>query len=299
MTSFHAGARVLATLVKREFSEHRVLFLYAPLAGLAASLVWFCVWLFSDAATQQAERVVLLDRAVEANRLMLGDEAVQRFWDGFASAVIDVRYHIAEQAMLMLCWASMAYYALYNLYRQRANRSILFWNSLPVSDAQTIASKLLAGPVLGYLCYLLCFAVLDLGMFVIAAMHAWLTDSQLFARYLQNPTLFADAAEQIIRLPWTVLWALPVFGWLLLASAWAKSAPFAWAIGPWLLVIVVELALNDESWLFDRLAEHLMPIEAILVATSGSTGPLALLVSALLGLFFLVAAVRLNRSDAA
>jgi ABC-2 type transport system permease protein len=36
------------------------------------------------------------------------------------------------------------------------------------------------------------------------------------------------------------LWDLPLYGWLILVSAWARKATFVWAIGPWLALMAFE-----------------------------------------------------------
>lgn len=299
MSSQHSHARILATLVKREFIEQRLLFVYAPLAAIVAALLWFGIWMIPDAADQHAVYAAFVDRTRDDPTLPRDLAMVERFRHNFESTLINARYYMAQQAMLLLFWATMAYYALYTLYRQRVNRSVLFWSSLPVSDTQTVASKLLAGPILCYLWYLLCSAALDLAMYLLAALHDAISGKALFAGYLQNPTLFAEVTDQVIRMPLTLMWILPVFGWLLLASAWAQRAPFAWAAGPWLLLIIGELALNDRSWLLDRTVERLLPIEGILEIALGAVGftPSQLAASAVLGLAFLLAAIRFNRPD--
>ena len=41
------------------------------------------------------------------------------------------------------------------------------------------------------------------------------------------------------------LWYAPLYGWLLLVSAWAKRAPFLWAVLPPLALALLEkIALN-------------------------------------------------------
>ena len=51
----------------------------------------------------------------------------------------------------------LTFYLLDCLYAERKDRSILFWKSLPVSDAATVASKLLVA-----------LAVVPLGVYVVA-----------------------------------------------------------------------------------------------------------------------------------
>jgi len=36
------------------------------------------------------------------------------------------------------------------------------------------------------------------------------------------------------------LWDLPLYGWLLLVSAWAKRMTFVWAVAPWLAAALFE-----------------------------------------------------------
>src|SRR5690606_7346673 len=49
------------------------------------------------------------------------------------------------------------------------------------------------------------------------------------------------------------LWYLPVMAWLLLASAWAKKAPFLWAILPPLGLIVLEQMFFDTDYVVETI----------------------------------------------
>lgn len=55
-----------------------------------------------------------------------------------------------------------------------------------------------------------------------------------------------------------VLWYAPIYGWLLLVSAWARRAAFLWAALPLLAIGIVEkLAFNTThfaAWLFYRIS---------------------------------------------
>ncbi|HET9679881.1 MAG TPA: hypothetical protein VFP95_04880, partial [Gammaproteobacteria bacterium] len=42
---------------------------------------------------------------------------------------------------------------------------------------------------------------------------------------------------------------LPLYGWLLLASAWARKAAFLWAVAPPLLIMWIEWLIYDTSYL--------------------------------------------------
>lgn len=54
------------------------------------------------------------------------------------------------------------------------------------------------------------------------------------------------------------LWYAPLYGWLLLASAWARRAPFLWASLPLLAIGVVEKIAFDTSRFGAMLAQRLI-----------------------------------------
>ena len=45
-----------------------------------------------------------------------------------------------------------------------------------------------------------------------------------------------------------VLWQAPLYGWLLLVSAWARRATFLWAVLPWLAICALERIVFDTSY---------------------------------------------------
>ena len=123
------------------------------------------------------------------------------------------------------------FYCLDALYDERRDRSILFWKSMPVSDWTAVLSKM-AVPMV----------VLPVVTFVItiATQLIMLLASSAFL------SMNGRSAGALWKLPWlqmssgmlyhlvTVhsLYYAPIFGWLLLVSAWAKRLPFLWAFLP-------------------------------------------------------------------
>lgn len=143
-------------------------------------------------------------------------------------------------------------YCLSALHSERWDRSILFWKSLPVSDTTTVVAKALFPVVL-----------LPLITFVITVLtHGvmlMLGSAVLLARGVHVGALWAQ-----IPLPpmWVALlyhlvtvhalyWA-PIYGWLLLVSAWARRAAFLWAVLPVAAVLILEKLIFNTS-VFARL----------------------------------------------
>lgn len=285
-------SRVMATLVTREFQEHRLMFVYMPLLLALAAMAWFTVWLVQDSSTAFALR---FPESLRNEAAPPFPALPSSYLTGFYRNTLNGMFISYEALMLMAFWGSMAYYYLFTLYQQRRDRSILFWNSLPVSDARTIASKLLAGLVACNVLYMLCFVAISVFMHAAVWLYAvFAADGEHWDNYLRIAQPFSSVTQSFLNMPLGVLLALPVYGWLLLASAWSRRAPFAWATGPWLVVILAELAFKDYSWLLDKIAWHLIPLTTSL---PDRVRPTELLVGVVLGLAFIYAATRLNRSD--
>ena len=136
---------VMTTLVKREFWEHRGLWA-APLvtAGLLVLMTFF------TGGSAGAMRIQVNGREAQFLGMMSGP-AQEKFFGVFIGALI--------VPQLVVALVVLFFYLLDSLYSERKDRSILFWKSLPVSDAMTVASKavvaLLAVPLLVWLLSLL------------------------------------------------------------------------------------------------------------------------------------------------
>ncbi len=126
------------------------------------------------------------------------------------------------------------------LYAERRDRSILFWRSMPVTDARTVLVKLLVGLVL-----------LPLGGFALAAVSG-LAGSAILA--LRNHDVIINGSSvlalwnaagwlkmQLIMfygLIAAMLWYAPFAAYLMLMSIWARRSPYAWALLPPVLLVV-------------------------------------------------------------
>jgi ABC-2 type transport system permease protein len=129
------------------------------------------------------------------------------------------------------------WYLLDCLYADRKDRSILFWKSLPISDTETVVSKLAVALVVIPLVY---FAAADLTTlitaFIISVRASSLVGSSMWHidAWLQLQVLWLWAIFA------TAVWYLPVAGWLMVISAWAKRAVMLWSVLPPVALILAE-----------------------------------------------------------
>lgn len=129
-----------------------------------------------------------------------------------------------------------SWYLMDCLYNDRRDRSILFWKSLPVSDSQTVLSKLLMGLAVIPLVFMVAADLTSLLMAFVISIRA-----RTFSAVLWNPqTWFQVQVLWLYVIATTAIWYLPIAGWLMLVSAWAKRAVMLWTLLPPLVLYLIE-----------------------------------------------------------
>src|SRR5678815_2491086 len=134
-------------LVRREFWEHRSLWI-APLVW-AGIIVVLSIWLFFVIIPRHAPAGVLEATHVEEMRGL--DDADRQ---ELSQALQSGKVHKVKEATVSFSFLGIAqlisaftcivvfFYLIDCLFTERRDRSILFWKSLPLSDTQTVLSKL-------------------------------------------------------------------------------------------------------------------------------------------------------------
>jgi ABC-2 type transport system permease protein len=263
--------------VRRELWEHRSIYI-APLAAAAVFLLAFLTGL----TISPVHRHEPLDMPYE-----------------FAAAVIMGTGFIVG-----------IFYSLEALYGERRDRSILFWKSLPVSDLNSVLAKF-AIPLV--ILPLLSFTIAVVTQFVMLLLSsAFQLGSGLSVGTLGARMSFFHMSLMLLYHILTVhgLWYAPIYGWLLVVSAWAPRAPFIWAFLPPFVIWGVEKIAFRTSHFLRMLQYRLMGPEPS--TTTARSGNLMEMMSALtpvqffstpglwgglaVAAIFLATAVRLRRN---
>ncbi|WP_442681717.1 hypothetical protein ACSBPQ_08250 [Stenotrophomonas sp. JC08] len=221
-------------LLKREYWENRGGFLWAPLiAGgisLLLSLMAIIAGLF--AANRAARNGDLHINGINVNGLDLGLLTAQMTPKDMAkwSEGIDFTLLLSSAWPFIVLAFVVFFYCLGALYDDRRDRSVLFWKSLPLSDTQTVLSKLasalVVAPVLAVIAAILTLLGFALMISIVAMAHGGNPMTLVWGP--ANPLTIIGG--MLAWIPVYALWALPTAGWLLLCSAWARSKPFLWAV---------------------------------------------------------------------
>ena len=148
-------------------------------------------------------------------------------------------YSMAPAPIMFATLIIAFFYCVDALYSERRDRSMLFWKSLPVSDATTVLAKILVPLVV--------LPAIAIVLSVIVQAILMVLGTPIFLAHGMSPTLLwrefdvvQDRVIMIYGLGATVLWYSPLYAWLLLVSAWARRAPMIWVILPPMAVAALE-----------------------------------------------------------
>jgi len=138
------------------------------------------------------------------------------------------------------------FYLLGSLYDDRKDRSILFWKSLPASDTLTVASKLLAAMFIIPAFFLAITIITHVLMAIIGSLMVLGADGNPWSLFLSVVNPFKAwgmiAASYLAQ----SVWALPLYGWLMLVSAFAPRVPLLFATLPPLVGMAVQQPGNPD-----------------------------------------------------
>jgi len=155
------------------------------------------------------------------------------------------------------------FYSVDSLYADRRDRSVLFWKSLPLSDAETVLSKFAVAAVVIPLVTLVAAVF---AQFVVATGGSiTLAMSGVAGNVMWQPE--AIVGGMLVALLWcitAVFWYAPVIAYLMLASAWAPRAPFLWAVLPPVAVTVLERVVVYSDHVGGFIADRLFGLYRLL-----------------------------------
>lgn len=229
-------------LVRREIWEHKAIWV-APLIVLACLLL---------AALTGNVHLGPIGSAEEATPLgvMSEDKQLRLLLIAYAGLAFVMDWVLGIVAF---------FYALDSLYADRRDRSVLFWKSLPLSDAETVLSK---------------FTVAAVVIPLVALAGAWLAQLLVAAGGSAKLALLGQSAGimwhpqaiaggMLLAAVWCVsamFWFAPVIGYLMLASAWAPRGPFLWAVLPPAGLYMIERVLFHTNYVGDFIKERLFGV---------------------------------------
>lgn len=230
------------TLIRREFWEHRSLWM-APLIAAGFLLLALAVSNISGNGFK-----VSIDNEEFSLPGSVSPEQQAKMFGVFIS--------LLGLPILITMVVVVSIYLGDALYSERKDRSILFWKSMPVSDASTVWSKVVTAlAVVPFYVWVVAMITVTLGFLIgsvrmsgtpIAKMAAW--DTAIW---------FQVQGIALTNMLVASLWYAPVAGYMLAVSAWVRRSVFMWIVLPPVLLTFLEEILFDTEHVARFLAYRL------------------------------------------
>ena len=194
--------------VKRELWENRSIYLAPVLVAALLLGVSFVV------AFSSMDQILAMTAAADPAR---ASKAMARAFDGVAVVLL--------VTSVMVAW----FYCLDALYGERRDRSVLFWKSLPVSDATSVAAKaivpLVIVPAVAFVVILATQFVM-----VLASTVVLMTKGREVGALWSAVFSPSNVGILLYGLVVLALWLAPVYAYLMAISAAVQRSPFLWAV---------------------------------------------------------------------
>jgi ABC-2 type transport system permease protein len=251
----------LLTLMHREYWENKGAFRTTPLVIGGIYIVFLLMSIFTTAHFDNE-----LYTFREAVRLLAEQPVEFR-----ATHIHEVMLGSSLFFTVVLAFV-VFFYLLGALYDDRKDRSILFWKSLPASDTQTIASKLLAAMVLAPLIFWVVFVLTQIVMAIIASVMVLSVGENPWTLFLSVVNPFHAWFVLLVSYLAASIWFLPIYGWLLLVSAFAPRIPLLFAVLPPVVFAILQIWIDFlrtftlDSSLFGVIGQWVANSPAILTA---------------------------------
>jgi ABC-2 type transport system permease protein len=235
-------------LIRRELWEHRSIWVTPAAVAVVVSLVSLAALVTVSAFDREVHLAIF--------------SAANLAGDAERQAALTM-YFLATSWIFLVSLAILTiFYALDSLYAERKDKSILFWRSMPITDSETVVSKLLTAV---FVLPLVTVAVIMATHFInLIVSSIWIAMQGGDAGHIiwGSVALFDNWTAALLFTLASALWMSPFIGWFLFVSAFTKRAPLLMAFMPLILIPIIE-------WLFFR---SKMFLEAVL--NRGDLNPL-------------------------
>ncbi|MEL7309958.1 MAG: hypothetical protein AAFN07_00480 [Pseudomonadota bacterium] len=219
-------------LIRREIWEHKSLYV-APL--IVAGLLFFS---FLTSFIWSLIQGLPFEAAVAG--LELGGQHVTL---AGSSALIGVSSGTLNLVLAIVVF----FYSIDSLYAERKDKSILFWRSLPVTDTETVISKLLTAVIVAPLITVAVVIATQLVLLILFSV-ALLVGGGNPITLLWSQVPFGQLLMHVIYGFLTAsLWFAPFVGYFLFCSSFAKRSALIWVFLP-VAVLAILQGIVGQSW---------------------------------------------------
>lgn len=229
-------------LIRRELWEHRAIYVTPAAIAVIVTLGVLAMLTLTSGFAKE------LDLAIFSAQNIAGDAerraALTMFFVGTSWLFV--------VALMFLT----VFYSLDSLYAERKDKSILFWRSMPVTDAETVISKLLTAAIV-------IPAITAVGIWIthlinLIVTSIWVASKGGDAGVLiwGSVAILDNWLAALIIVVASGLWMSPFIAWFLFVSTWAKRMPIVWAFLPPIVLGLLEWIVFRSRYFLTTIAER-------------------------------------------
>ena len=221
-------------LLKREVWEHRSIYV-TPVAVAVVMSLLSIAGLVTVSAFDNEVRLAIMGASN-----VVGDNERQ--------AAMTVFFLGTSWIFLFMLAILTVFYALDSLYAERKDKSILFWRSLPVTDVETVISKLLTATLVIPLVTIAAIIATHLVNLVSSSIWISMKGGDAGQLVWSSSALLDNWIAAFVVTLASVIWMSPFIGWFLFVSAWTKRSPLLMAFMPLAIIPLIELIFLRSSY---------------------------------------------------
>ena len=219
--------RIQLALLRREIWEHRSLYLTPVVIALVVTLTA----LTGNISIGEMEHVDL------------GIVGASNMPDNARAAALTVGMLLLSSVFVLAMAILTTFFTLDSLYAERKDRSILFWRSIPLTDFETVLSKLLTAVLLIPLVTFALILLTHIVVLLITSVGIAMRGGDAWHLIWSAAPVFDNWTAILVLLLALPLWMSPFIGWFLFVSALAKRSPLLIAFLPIALLPMFEKIL--------------------------------------------------------
>ncbi len=267
----------LPILLKREFWEHKGIFLYLPLtlSALVILLILLTAFVVNIHVSNGEEANIRNGDRQDGNfEWQIEESDTRPLQDIYIEKLQELSrkdarvkedalgslLRAASMPVRVTLWFVIIFYLLGSLYEDRKDRSVLFWKSMPVSDAMTVLSKLLAAAIVAPAIAFLFIVATQFSILLIATILSIGADIAVWSTLWGPAQLYSYWPLLLAVLALQAFWSLPIYGFVMLVSSYARSVPLVWMLAVPAVIALVESILLRRDWVSEFFRRHLIPM---------------------------------------
>jgi len=213
-------------LIRREIWEHRSIYVTPMAIASIVTLGVFAMLIFASGF------------AAELDIVIFGATNIAGETERKAALTL---YFLGTSWLFLVALAILTvFYCLDSLYAERKDKSILFWRSMPVTDAETVISKLIIALLVIPVAAIIGIIVTHLVNLVVTSVWVSMKGGDASLLIWGSVSLLDNWLAAVIVILATGIWMSPFIGWFLFVSAYTKRSPLLMAFMPLFLLALLE-----------------------------------------------------------